>query len=156
MGDLVLKFNLYLHSLICSIINCKCKKLVLLGTRCILLAYHLSPEWQCLMFTAAMNQSVQFGVCSSFCKSFVLVGGGGEWVCGGLHKTLFWMHQNVAMRCLVQTEDWFWPQLSPVILLMSGVAHDGGMLQSWLFTSRSQNLVSGKLRSSGFRSYSNF
>ena len=41
-------------------------------------------------------------------------------------------------------------QLSPAIILMSGVAHDGGILQSWLFTSRSQNLVSGKLRRSGF------
>ena len=30
------------------------------------------------------------------------------------------------------------------------------MLQSWLFTSRSQNLVSGKLGSSGFWSYSIF
>ena len=42
------------------------------------------------------------------------------------------------------------PQLSPAITLMSGIAHDGGILQSWLFTSRSQNLVSGKLRRSGF------
>ena len=47
-------------------------------------------------------------------------------------------------------------QLSPAIILMSGGAHDGGMLQSWLFTSRNQNLVSGKLWRSGFWSYSKF
>ena len=41
-------------------------------------------------------------------------------------------------------------QLSPGIILMSGGVHDGGILQSSLFTSRSQNQVSGKLRSSGF------
>ena len=41
-------------------------------------------------------------------------------------------------------------QLSPGIILMSGGAHDGGILQSSLFTSRSQNQVSGKLRSWGF------
>ena len=44
----------------------------------------------------------------------------------------------------------FEARLSPAIILMSGVAHDGGILQSRLFTSRSQNLVSGKLRRSGF------
>ena len=48
------------------------------------------------------------------------------------------------------------PQVSPAIILITRVAPDGGMLQSWLFTSRSRNLVSGKLRSSGFWSYSNF
>ena len=47
-------------------------------------------------------------------------------------------------------------QLSPAIILMSGGAHDGGMIQSWLFTSRNQNLVSGKLWRSGFWSYSKF
>ena len=45
-------------------------------------------------------------------------------------------------------------QLSPAIILMSGGVHEGGMLQSELFTSRSQNLVLGKLRSSGFWRYS--
>ena len=48
------------------------------------------------------------------------------------------------------------PQLSPGIILMSGGVHDGGILQSQLFTSRSQNQVSGKLRSSGFWSLSKF
>ena len=47
-------------------------------------------------------------------------------------------------------------QVSPAIILITRGAPEGGMLQSWLFTSRSQNLVSGKLRSSGFWSYSNF
>ena len=41
-------------------------------------------------------------------------------------------------------------QLSPGIILMSGGVHDGGILQSSLFTSRSQNKVLGKLRKSGF------
>ena len=41
-------------------------------------------------------------------------------------------------------------QLSPGIILMLGGAHDGGILQSSLFTSRSQNQVSGKLRKLGF------
>ena len=45
-------------------------------------------------------------------------------------------------------------QLSPTIILMSGGVHEGGILQSELFTRRSQNLVSGKLRSSGFWRYS--
>ena len=47
-------------------------------------------------------------------------------------------------------------QLSPAIILMSGGAHEGGMLQSDLFTRRSQNLVSGKLRRSGFWRYGQF
>ena len=47
-------------------------------------------------------------------------------------------------------------QVSPAIILITRGAPDGGVLQSWLFTSRSWNLVSGKLRSSGFWSYSNF
>ena len=37
-------------------------------------------------------------------------------------------------------------QLSPAIILMSDGAHDGGIIQSELFTSRRQNLVSGKLQ----------
>ena len=48
------------------------------------------------------------------------------------------------------------PQLSPAMILMSGGVHEGGMIQSWLFTSRNQNLVSGKLWRSGFWSYSKF
>ena len=36
-------------------------------------------------------------------------------------------------------------QLSPAITLMTRGAHEGGILQRWLFTSRSQKLVSGKL-----------
>ena len=48
------------------------------------------------------------------------------------------------------------PQLSPAIILMSGGAHEGGMLQSDLFTRRSQNLVSGNLRRSGFWRYGQF
>ena len=47
-------------------------------------------------------------------------------------------------------------QLSPAIILMSGVAHDGGTVQIDLFTRGSQNLVSGKLRSSGFWRYGQF
>ena len=39
---------------------------------------------------------------------------------------------------------------------MSGGVHEGGIIQSWLFTSGNQNLVSGKLRRSGFWSYSKF
>ena len=50
----------------------------------------------------------------------------------------------------------FCSQVSPAIILITRGAPDGGILQSWLFTSRSRNLVSGKLRSSGFWSYSNF
>ena len=54
-----------------------------------------------------------------------------------------------------------WPgfsatQVSPAIILITRGAPEGGMLQSWLFTSRSQNLVSGKLRRSGFWRYSQF
>ena len=59
---------------------------------------------------------------------------------------------------IIQTIGWLFifpcimypSQLSPGIILMSGGVHDGGILQSSLFTSRSQNQVSGKLRSSGF------
>ena len=47
-------------------------------------------------------------------------------------------------------------QVSLAIILITRGAPEGGMLQSWLFTSRSQNLVSGKLGSSGFWSYSIF
>ena len=47
-------------------------------------------------------------------------------------------------------------QLSPGIILMSGGVHDGGIIQSSLFTSRNQNLVSGKLWRLGFWSYSKF
>ena len=47
-------------------------------------------------------------------------------------------------------------QVSPAIILITRGAPDGGILQCWLFTSRSQNLVSGKLRSLGFWSWSNF
>ena len=47
-------------------------------------------------------------------------------------------------------------QLSPAIILITGVAHDGGIVQIDLFTRGSQNLVSGKLRSSGFWRYGQF
>ena len=40
--------------------------------------------------------------------------------------------------------------LSPGVSLIYDLAHDGGILQSELFTSRNQNLVSGKLWKSGF------
>ena len=40
--------------------------------------------------------------------------------------------------------------LSPGVSLISDLVHDSGILQSELFTSRSQNLVLGKLRRSGF------
>ena len=40
--------------------------------------------------------------------------------------------------------------LSPGISLISDLVHDSGMLQSELFTCRSQNLVLAKLPSSGF------
>ena len=47
-------------------------------------------------------------------------------------------------------------QLSPAIILMSGGAHECGIVQSDLFTRGSQNLVSGKLRRSGFWRYGQF
>ena len=46
--------------------------------------------------------------------------------------------------------------LSPGISLISDLAHDSGMLQSELFTSRSQNLVLAKLPNSGFWRYGQF
>ena len=52
-----------------------------------------------------------------------------------------------------------WPHkthLSPRISLISDLVHDGGMLQSELFTSRSQNLVLAKLPNSGFWRYGQF
>ena len=63
--------------------------------------------------------------------------------------------EALSKNCIVSTKRHFCleeytTQLSPGIILMSGGAHDGGMLQSSLFTSRSQNQVLGKLRSSGF------
>ena len=46
--------------------------------------------------------------------------------------------------------------LSPGISLISDLAYDSGMLQSELFTCRSQNLVLAKLPSSGFWRYGHF
>ena len=46
--------------------------------------------------------------------------------------------------------------LSPGISLISDLAYDSGMLQSELFTCRSQNLVLAKLPSSGFWRYGQF
>ena len=48
------------------------------------------------------------------------------------------------------------PHLSPGVSLISDLAHDSGILQSELFTSRSQNLVLAKLPNSGFGRYSQF
>ena len=48
------------------------------------------------------------------------------------------------------------PHLSPGVSLISDLAHDSGMLQSELFTSRSQNLVLAKLPNSGFWRYGQF
>ena len=45
-------------------------------------------------------------------------------------------------------------QLSPAVIY--DLAPDGGILQSELFTGRSQNLVSGKLWKSGFLRYCYF
>ena len=42
------------------------------------------------------------------------------------------------------------PHLSPGVSLIYDLVHDSGMLQSELFTSRSQNLVLAKLPNSGF------
>ena len=46
--------------------------------------------------------------------------------------------------------------LSPGVSLIYDLAYDSGMLQSELFTSRSQNLVLAKLPSSGFWKYGHF
>ena len=46
--------------------------------------------------------------------------------------------------------------LSPGVSLISDLVHDSGMLQSELFTSRSQNLVLTKLPNSGFWRYGQF
>ena len=46
--------------------------------------------------------------------------------------------------------------LSPGVSLIYDLAYDSGMLQSELFTSRSQNLVLAKLPSSGFWRYGQF
>ena len=48
------------------------------------------------------------------------------------------------------------PQVSPAFFKFSDLAPDCGMLQSELFTSRSQNLVLAKLRNSGFWRYGQF
>ena len=47
-------------------------------------------------------------------------------------------------------------QVSPAFFKISDLAPDRGMLQSELFTSRSQNLVLAKLRNSGFWRYGQF
>ena len=47
-----------------------------------------------------------------------------------------------------------WSHLSPGVSLISDLAHDSGILQSELFTSRSQNPVLAKLPNSGFWRYS--
>ena len=49
-----------------------------------------------------------------------------------------------------------YPHLSPGVSLISDLAHDSGILQSELFTSRSQNLVLAKLPNSGFWRYGQF
>ena len=46
--------------------------------------------------------------------------------------------------------------LSPGVSLISDLVHDSGMLQSELFTSRSQNLVLAKLPNLGFWRYGQF
>ena len=46
--------------------------------------------------------------------------------------------------------------LSPGVSLIYDLAHDSGMLQSELFTSRNQNLVLAKLPNSGFWRYGQF
>ena len=59
--------------------------------------------------------------------------------------------------------EWRWREqtghythLSPGVSLISDLAHDSGILQSELFTSRSQNLVLAKLPNSGFWRYGQF
>ena len=49
-----------------------------------------------------------------------------------------------------------YPHLSPGVSLIYDLAHDSGILQSELFTSRSQNLVLAKLPNSGFWRYGQF
>ena len=56
------------------------------------------------------------------------------------------------VACHVRLET----HLSPGISLISDLVHDGGMLQSELFTSRNQNLVLAKLPNSGFWRYGQF
>ena len=48
------------------------------------------------------------------------------------------------------------PHLSPGVSLIYDRVHDSGILQSELFTSRSQNLVLAKLPNSGFWRYGQF
>ena len=50
----------------------------------------------------------------------------------------------------------YYSHLSPGISLISDLVHDSGMLQSELFTCRSQNLVLAKLPNSGFWRYGQF
>ena len=60
-------------------------------------------------------------------------------------------------RMIVETEDGqphhHRAHLSPGVSLIYDLAHDSGMLQSELFTSRNQNLVLAKLPNSGFWRY---
>ena len=53
-------------------------------------------------------------------------------------------------------EDGEETHLSPGVSLIYDLAHDSGMLQSELFTCRSQNLVLAKLPNSGFWRYGQF
>ena len=89
----------------------------------------------CLYWFAAKDCSVS---CSAYCVKFV-----------------FYPSPSLGRQVNILKTD-LSTQLSPAIILMSGGVHEGGMLQSDLFTRRSQNLVSGKLRRSGFWRYGQF
>ena len=66
--------------------------------------------------------------------------------CAWFEKVLFYQLFNTAAQ----------PHLSPGVSFIYDLAHDSGMLQSELFTSRNQNLVLAKLPNSGFWRYDQF
>ena len=63
---------------------------------------------------------------------------------------------NVTQISLRASLKWSESHLSPGVYLMYDLVHDSGILQSELFTSRSQNLVLPKLPNLGFWRYGQF
>ena len=76
-----------------------------------------------------------------------------------LHKTHFDVEQQVIqleISAELYVPCYMYSHLSPGVSLIYDLAHDSGMLQSELFTSRNQNLVLAKLPNSGFWRYGQF
>ena len=68
-------------------------------------------------------------------------------------NTRVWDKDEIGIVYDTSTE---WTHLSTAIFFISDLANDSGMLQSSLFTKRSQNLLSPKLPSWGFWRYGQF